>query len=516
MITVKNRLDDLLGRATMYRLVSVVLGFIAAVAVVLASTERLDPTIFEPGAMMLTLLVLMVASLAASRLCATIWRTTPHLESAVITALLLWFLYWPSTDPTTLAWLAAAAALAHLSKYVIAWRGRHVLNPAAAGAALLVLAGEVLDSVPLTTWWAASEALFPFVLVGAGLVLYRTGRFELAAVFAVLAAVLTYWGVSGFISDTGDALSFVVYSTPIVFFAGFMLSEPLTLPPRRRQQVAVAAVAAVVFTWPLFSQRVLDDPFALGPFEGTYELALVVANVIAFGLGQRGGLRLDVREVRPLAGDVWEIVFEPQRPVRFVAGQYLELDLPHPGADRRGSRRMFTISSPPGAATVTVAVRVPEVSSSFKQALLALEPGTVVTATGVHGDFVWPDAGRPVVLVAGGIGVTPFLSQLRADRDRDAVLVYGVPDADEVPYRDELVDVGARVVLVAPAPPADLPEGWRHVPAPFVTGDTVADAVPDLASRSAFVSGPPAMVDAVRQSLRRRCAAVHTDHFTGY
>ena len=217
-----------------------------------------------------------------------------------------------------------------------------------------------------------------------------------------------------------------------------------------------------------------------------------------------------------LTPETQELTFRAKRPVSFVPGQYAELTVPHAGVDGRGSRRSFSISSPPNAdGRVSFALRVPENSSSFKRALLALEPGDTVHATGIGGDFVLPsDPAVPLLLVAGGIGITPFLSQLRHEPARDAVLVYGVSSPDEVPFVEELA--GVRVVLVGPARPDDLPEGWSYVEAPFLSPELIADAVPDLADRHAYVSGPPAMVNAVRPGLAKRCKGVKTDYFTGY
>jgi ferredoxin-NADP reductase len=510
---------QMLGRVTMYRIVTLVLLALVAIAFVLTATSRLEPSIFSIRGLGVTLVVLVVTSVVADHLLGAVVRRRPHTESAVITALLLWFLYWPTTELGTLAWLALTAVAAQASKYVLAWRARHVLNPAAAGAVVMILLGELLgDSVvnppPSTTWWAASESLAPFVLVGALVVLYRTGRFALALTFAVPAAALTFWGSTTFF-ETGPAIEYVVYSTPIVFFGAFMLTEPLTLPPRRVQQLVLAVVAAAIFAWPVWSQQVLAEPFVLGPFESTYELALVVVNVVAFALGQRGAVRLRLVGSRGLGGEMTEFRFEPRRRVRLRAGQYLELQLPH-ASDVRGERRAFTVVSTPDADTVDIAVRVPEDCSSFKRALQALVPGDEVHATGVSGDFVWPRGDAPVLLVAGGIGVTPFVSQVRAEPGRDAVLVYGVRSAAEVPYRDELVGAAVRVVLVAPEPPADLPDGWTHVAGEHVTGEVVRDAVPDAAERRAYVSGPPAMVGPVAAHLRRHRIRTHTDHFTGY
>jgi ferredoxin-NADP reductase len=135
--------------------------------------------------------------------------------------------------------------------------------------------------------------------------------------------------------------------------------------------------------------------------------------------------------------------------------------------------------------------------------------------SGFGGDFLLPsDASEPLLMVAGGIGITPFLSQLRHESSRDAVLVYGVSSPDEVPFVEELA--GARVVLVGPDRPNGLPERWTYVQAPFLSPALIAEAVPDLADRRAYVSGPPAMVNAVRPGLAKRCKSVKTDYFTGY
>lgn len=510
MRSVLSRLDDLLGRGTMYRLVTVVLGLLAAYAVVLAALEELDPSVFTPGSMLLSLAVLAASVVATSVALGLVWRTRVHVESSVITALILWFLFWPAQDAAGYGWLALVGALAAASKLVLAWRGRHLFNPAAAGVVLLLLLGEVTGwAVPSTSWWVASEPLFWPVVVGSLLVLHRTRRLPMGLVFVVVAAALSVWGLVAF-SPLEDAVRFAAYSSPIVFLAGIMLSEPLTLAPRRGQQIALAALAGVLFAWPLWTQRALDEAVVLGPFENTYELALLVVNVLAFALGQRGGVRLDVVDKRRLTPDVWELRFRPQRPLRFRPGQYLELDLTGRGSDRRGTRRAFSISSAPGD-EITVAVRMPERPSAFKQALVALDEGDVVRATGVSGDFTWPRSAGPLLLVAGGIGITPFVSQLRHHDHDDVVLVYGVAGPDDVAYRDELAATGARVVVVAPERP-DLPDGWTWVEGAFVTREVLDEHVPDHRQRATYVSGPPAMVHAVRRFVPR----ARSDYFSGY
>lgn len=513
------KIDQFLGRFTMYRLVAGLLGIIAIAAFFFAAIGELSPSIFPLDAMALTLVVLVVSGVGSSLVVGRLFGVKPQPESALITSLILWLLFWPTTDSATLAWFALLGVLATVSKYALAIRKRHLFNPAAAAIVLLLLIREItgIESIPSSTWWVASQVLLPFVAVGAVIVLYRTRRLSLGIVFALVVTPLMVWGLTSGGMALTDSLRFVFYSSPLVFFAGFMLSEPLTLPPRRNEQLAIAALAGVLFSWSISSQAFLAEPLNLGPFANTYELTLIVTGAISFWLAQRGGVNLTLRERRPLGSEIYEYIFTPQRPLRFRPGQYLELDVPHTRPDLRGSRRMFSVASAPGA-EVCVAIREPEPGSSLKRALREAGPGTRLRATSVHGDFVWPKSqSTPLLLIAGGIGVTPFMSQLRAHPGRDAVLVYGVSDSSNIPYRDELAELGVRVIIVSSGPaPDDLPDAWAYVESPLLTGQIVEDSVADLADRHVYISGPPVMVDAMKASLKKRSAKIRTDHFLGY
>jgi ferredoxin-NADP reductase len=145
-----------------------------------------------------------------------------------------------------------------------------------------------------------------------------------------------------------------------------------------------------------------------------------------------------------------------------------------------------------------------------------------VHGTSVGGDFALPaDVSEPLLLVAGGIGITPFASQLahavKRGEKRDVVVVYANSASGDLPYRDLLENSGARVVLYGPSPTGPLPKGWEFGGEGRVTGERLAAAVPDAASRRAFVSGPPSLVNDLRRALKSQGAKrVHTDYFSGY
>lgn len=501
----KQWLDRVTGKVTMYKLVIICLLVVAVVAFALSFAGLL---FYSPIALFATLAVAVGTSYLTNWLFAIIFRLKPHTDSAIITGLLLFFLFFPSTTFKDLSTLALTAAIAMASKYVLAWRGRHIFNPAAIGAVIISL-----TTLNAAVWWVATSYLLPFVAVSAFLILFRTRRLSFASVFILLAAVLVIGRLILAGQDPLDAVSTTFTSYPILFFAGFMLSEPLTMPPRRWQQYLMAVVVALLFA----------IPFHVGPFFNTPELALVVGNLIAFAFGQRRGLRLTFLGKRQLGPRTWELTFQPARPINFSPGQYMELTLPHRKADFRGIRRVFSISSAPSRdAPITFAITEPSKPSSFKRALLELEPGEEVRGTTVAGDFALPkDTTVPVLLVAGGIGITPFASQLAHahanGENRDVVVVYSISSAGQLPYADLLEQTGTRVILVAPEPPASLPANWTYAGSGHITRDILAEHVPDLDRRRALVSGPPGLVNDIRVALRSLGAKkVTTDYFSGY
>jgi ferredoxin-NADP reductase len=500
-------LDRQLGRVTMYALVIIWLGVLGVAALVLGFVP--GALSFSPLALLASATVLLVVSYLANGLAGLLLRTRPQLSSTIITALLLLFIFTPSIEPLPLAGLTLAAFVAVVTKYLLAWRGRHVFNPAAAAAFIIGMPGLPFG---VATWWVGTTPLVPIAAVGALLILFRTRRLGLGLGYVV--TVLVVWQVRGLLAATGpiDSLTLPLLSLPTVFFAGFMLSEPLTLPPRRWQQLAEAVLVGLISS----------IPFTFGPIYSSPQLALLVGNLLAFLVGQRRGIRLRYLERRQLTPTSWDFAFAPAAPLRFEPGQYMELTLPHSGTDARGWRRVFSIAAAPASGEVRFGVRLPDRPSSFKTALMELAPGTTVHATSVSGDFVLPrDRAQKLLLVAGGIGVTPFLGQLQhaaaETPGRDVVLVHAVSEAAELAYAAELEATGFPVIVVSPDEPAVLPAHWSWIPARGLDAGIVHAKVPDARDRVAYVSGPPSLVAALRRALRGTgVRRVRTDTFIGY
>lgn len=499
---VKDRLDFWLSKVTMYRLVTLCLVTLLSISGLLTLTGYFA---FSLLALALSVTVLLVAVYGSGRLFGWIFGVRPHGESSIITALILACLFVPP-ELTLLAFakLALIGVFASTTKYLVAVRGRHIFNPAAAAVVLASVTG-----IGFAQWWIATPALLPIVGVIGLLILQKTRTAVVSGVFVAVAATLvTIQSVfSGLEIWQGIWLAFA--SWPILFFGAIMVSEPLTQPPRRWQQLVIAIGVALLMFVPLHTEFI----------EMTPALALIIGNAAAWWWGARRGLKLKFVEKIQLTPTSYEFVFAGTVP--FTAGQYLEFSLPH-RADSRGIRRVFTIATNPADANVRFGIKFYDRPSTFKQTLRDLKPGTVVPATRVAGDFVLPtDSREPMLLIAGGIGITPFISfarhLIKTNQKREVILVYAVASAEEIAYKDILEKSGMQIIIVVPGGKADVSKTWKVIDAPFVSIELLEKEITNITMRTVYISGAPLMVNAVTRAVKKLGAKrIKTDHFTGY
>jgi ferredoxin-NADP reductase len=207
----------------------------------------------------------------------------------------------------------------------------------------------------------------------------------------------------------------------------------------------------------------------------------------------------------------------------FAAGQAVNLTLlDPPETDAKGNSRTFSIASAPSEPTLQIATRMRD--TAFKRVLGSLASGAPLKIRGPMGKFVLPDdASRPVVLLAGGIGITPFMSMLREEERRDSrrprVLLYSNRTPADAPFLGELEAMAARIArfrLVSAMTEAVAASGtWGGIADP----DFIAREVPDARGAIHYLAGPPAMVASLRQALAATGvpeADVRTDEFYGY
>lgn len=484
----KQLIEKCLTRIPMYIFVIGALTLVYITAVVQILIGSLELTLIE---LLASTGVLLTSGLVVSYVPGWLYRAPSHLPSATITSLILGLLLLPTTDIVTLSQYGLISVIAMASKYVVAYRSRHIFNPAAFG----VFVSGILD-LQYASWWVGSPVLFAVVLVTSLSVLYKTRQLVMGSLFVVLGVTLVTLNMLALGDAPEGVLGTVLTSWPFIFMAGFMLSEPLTLPPRQWQRNTIAIMAAVI----------IATPISVGIVDFTPEFALLIANLAAFMMAfrQRRGLSLTLQKRHELTSTADEFVFEPSAKLDFEAGQYVELNIPHSGVDMRGTRRFFSITSAPGEPDLRLGVKFFDGGSTFKKALLSLPEKATIRATGIYGDFILPrDTDQKLLFIAGGIGVTPFISHVLTSRGegRDITLLYFVSSRDEIAYKNLLKKSKVRVKFLVDS---------------RLTPDLLYQHVPDSYGRRAYVSGPPAMVAATKKVLRGRTKSIKTDYFSGY
>lgn len=176
--------------------------------------------------------------------------------------------------------------------------------------------------------------------------------------------------------------------------------------------------------------------------------------------------------------------------------------------DRGIATRQYSISSCPGSGYLDVTVRASVDGRVAPFLLDHLSAGDSIESSAPEGGFWYDPApdGDDLVSVAGGSGITPFMSMIREFvRDRRPVrvsLIHGSRHLDDVIFAGELGEISRahdniRCALVMSEPPP----GWKGR-AGRIDGRLIQEATGGLKDRTVFVSGPDAMVDSRRGALR--------------
>ncbi len=244
------------------------------------------------------------------------------------------------------------------------------------------------------------------------------------------------------------------------------------------------------------------------------EAVLIVVTVVAVGLyayvrlvkpALYGRTPYKVAEVVPERGNVWSLVLEADgHPgLEFLPGQYAYLKL---GSPRSPEEHPFSLSSS-SERPERIEFAIKELGD-FTNEIGKVPAGTPAFVDGPHGSFsIDLDEAPGYVLIAGGIGIAPFMSIIRtmADRGdpRPVLLIYGEKEWDQVAFREELESLRERMPLQVVYTLDNPPEGWEGETG-FVDEDFLRRNLPrEGFERQVLICGPNPMIDAVERALAR-------------
>jgi ferredoxin-NADP reductase len=236
-------------------------------------------------------------------------------------------------------------------------------------------------------------------------------------------------------------------------------------------------------------------------------------------------MKARIKEKREVAKGTLLVTFSLLgREVNFKAGQYFFVTLPDIGHhDERGLRRHITVvTSPNEKGILGFATRMRE--SAFKRTLGELPTGSEVEVEEPKGGFGLPqEISRPLVFIAGGIGITVFRSMLRYIADEQlpyrVTLIYSNRDRESTAFLDELRALEQELPDFQLILTMTQDAGWegetRKVNAQFVE-DHLGE---DLNAYTFLVAGPPAMAESVQKELKKAGVSeqnVIVESYSGY
>jgi len=492
-------IQGFIDKTGMYRIVTIALLILTALSVLLGFLGLLPYSGVEQ---LISLSAVVLVSFVTNILFARFWRVSANHESALITALILFFLIIPArlVDFTDQWIIASVAVLAIASKFLIVRNKQHIVNPAAFGVLIFWSICAFFPGIDNfeAIWWAGTPVLFIPLLILGGLVVMKVRRWSLVLSFLSVGFVVFLLEAWGFGLDLSKEASRYFLSGPSLFLAFFMLTEPFTTPPTKKLQMTYGAFVGFI------SQTTIFMPY----FVASSEIALIIGNLIFYPTTLRRKLILPLESFRKIADSTYEFIFQKPQGLSFKAGQYLEWMLHHDESDSRGVRRYFTIASSPTEPTLRVAMKIPkEKGSTYKKKMLSMKVGDTIIASQLAGDFLLPkDVEKKLGFIAGGIGITPFRSHLKYMVDsgniHDTVLFCSNNTHDEISYSDffEVVKTQMPLQIVQVISKEEL--GGEYETG-FITEEILRRRVPDFAERYWYLSGPPGMVNAYSKLLSK-------------
>jgi predicted ferric reductase len=224
--------------------------------------------------------------------------------------------------------------------------------------------------------------------------------------------------------------------------------------------------------------------------------ALVLRYRVLTPLANATRHRLRVSAVLAEGPGVVSVVVEGRdlHELRAESGQFFRWRFLTP--DHWKAAHPFSLSAPPTSTHLRLTVKALGDGSARLQ---DLEPGTWVLAEGPYGAVT---AGRrtrrDVLLVAGGVGITPLRALFEAiplEPGQDLLLLYAARTSADIIFRDELDHLarrpGARVRYLLDDEVGPL------------SAELFRRLVPGLAERDVYLCGPPGMATAARRSLKQ-------------
>ncbi len=192
---------------------------------------------------------------------------------------------------------------------------------------------------------------------------------------------------------------------------------------------------------------------------------------------------------------------------KYQAGQYAHFTIPFPVEDdKKGNTRPMSIANAPSAnGSIMIVARIGE--SAFSQNLMALKVDEEILVSEPKGELKLPgDKNIPVVLIAGGTGITPVRGfveeEISGNSGRKMLVIYGNRNLEEAAFAEEFLQwekMNSNLKFVPVFENTANAEG--NYEAGLITNEILKKHILNLDEHFYFIIGPTGMVETVSAIL---------------
>jgi len=220
---------------------------------------------------------------------------------------------------------------------------------------------------------------------------------------------------------------------------------------------------------------------------------------------------LTLVEKKQEVNDIFSFIFKSKDKVDFKAGQHGIFFVKH--VKIKKASRSFSIATTPDEKNIMISMRISENPSEFKKALRDMKPGESVIMRGPVGSFYFKEK-KPVLLIAGGIGITPYRALIKDNIGSEEGLLQTI----RLLYSDSKGDFIYKEEL-------DEMHQGNYVEVEYINKrEQLVEEIKTYALNHKddaiyFISGSPSMVKSIKEILREmniQNQNIKTDAFIGY